>query len=64
LGRKYQIEVENISKSREEYQNGAYKVSGLPLAPAVMVEGELVHQGPGVSEEKLEATIRRHLGLP
>ena len=64
LGQKYQIEWETVSKSREEYQCEAYKASGLPTAPAVMVEDELVHQGSGFSEEKLEAAIRRHLGMP
>jgi hypothetical protein len=64
LGQKYQIECETVYQSREEYQSAAYKASGQPTAPAVMVEDELVHQGPGITEEKLEAAIRRHLGLP
>jgi hypothetical protein len=63
LGQKYQIELEMVSKSREEYQSDAYQASGLPTAPAVMVADELVHQGSGFSEEKLEAALRRHLGL-
>jgi hypothetical protein len=64
LGAKYDLEVEEISKSREEYQSEAYRASGLPPAPAVMVEDELGGQGPGISEEGLAAVIRRHLGLP
>lgn len=64
LGEKYEIEVENVSRSREEYQSDAYKASGLPPAPAVMVGDEIAAQGPQISEEKLEAVIRRHLGLP
>ncbi len=64
LGQNYQIEWETFSKSREEYQSEAYKASGLPLAPAVMVDDEIAGQGPGISEEGLEAVIRRHLGLP
>ena len=63
LGAKYVFEIEEISKSREEYQSDRYKASGLPLAPAVMVENELAGQGSGISEERLEAVIRRHLGL-
>jgi len=58
------LEVEEISKSREEYQSEAYRASGLPPAPAVMVEEELAGQGPGISSEGLEAVIRRHLLLP
>ena len=63
LGEKYLIEVEEISKSREEYQSEAYRSSGLPPAPAIMVEQELAAQGPGISAEGLEAVIRGHLGL-
>ena len=64
LGEKYEFEVEEISRSREEYQAEAYKASGLPAAPAVMVDDEVAGQGPSISEERLEAVIRRHLGLP
>jgi hypothetical protein len=64
LGEKYELEVEEISQSREASQSEAYKASGLPAAPAVMVGDELAGQGGGLSEEKLEAVIRRHLGLP
>jgi hypothetical protein len=64
LGKKYALEVEEISKSREEYQSESYRASGLPPAPAVMVEDEVAAQGPEISAEKLEAVIRRHLGLP
>ena len=58
------MEVETIVKSSEAYRSEAYQASGLPAAPAVMVEDEIAAQGPEISEEKLEAVIRRHLGLP
>jgi hypothetical protein len=64
LGEKYELEVEEISKSREEYQSEAYRASGLPPAPAVLMEDELAGQGPGISEEGLERVIRRHMKLP
>ena len=64
LGKKYEIEVEAVSKSREEYQSETYLASGLPTAPAVMVEDEIAGQGPSISEEVLEAFIRRHLESP
>ena len=64
LGEKYDIDMETVTKSREEYQSEEYQASGLPAAPAVVVEDELAAQGPEISEEKLEAIIRRHLGLP
>jgi len=64
LGGRYEIEVEETSRSREEYQSEAYKASGRVAAPAVMVENETAAQGPAISEEAVEAVIRRHLGLP
>jgi len=64
LGQKYAIDVEAIAKSREAYQAEEYKASDLPAGPAVMVGNEIAAQGPSISEEGLEAVIRRHLGLP
>ncbi len=64
LGEKYEIEAEIVSKPRAEYQTAEYRKLGLPLAPAAMVAEELVSLGPNISEEKVEAAIRRHLGLP
>jgi hypothetical protein len=64
LGAKYELEIEEIAKSREQYQSEPHKASGLPAAPAVMVAEEIAGQGAGISEEGLEAVIRRHLGLP
>jgi hypothetical protein len=58
------MDVDTVSKSREEYQSEAHRTSGLPAAPAVMVEDEIAAQGPGISEEKLEEVIRRHLRIP
>ncbi len=64
LGAKYDLEVETVSKSRESYQAESYVATGLPAAPAVMVENELAAQGPSLSDEGVEMVIRRHLGLP
>jgi hypothetical protein len=64
LGQKYALDVETIGKSREAYQAEAYVATGLPAAPAVMVENELAAQGPSISDEGVEMVIRRHLGLP
>ncbi len=64
LGDKYELDVETVTRSREEYQSDAYQALGLPAAPAVLVADELAGQGPELSEEKVEALIRRHLHLP
>ncbi len=64
LGGRYDIDIEVISKPIAEYQTDEYFELDLPVAPAVMVEEEIVVEGTDVSEDALEAVIRRHLGLP
>jgi hypothetical protein len=64
LGEKYKIEVETISKPQAEYKAAESLKLGLPPAPAAMVGEEVVVQGPNLSEDQVEAAIRRHLGLP
>ncbi len=64
LGSKYQIEIEVTSKPIAEYQTDEYFELDLPVAPAVMVGDEIVVEGANVDADKVEAAIRRHLGLP
>ncbi len=63
LGNKYEIEIETIAKPKDEYMTDAYFELDLPVAPAVMVGDEIIVEGADVSEDKLEDTICRHLGL-
>jgi len=64
LGAKYAIEIETTSKPIAEYQTDEYFELDLPVAPAVMVGDEIVVEGANVPEERVEAAIRRRLGLP
>ena len=64
LGSTYPIEIEVTSKPIADYQTDEYFELDLPVAPAVMVGDEIVVEGSGISEEKLETAICRHLGLP
>lgn len=64
LGAKYDITIEVIAKPRAEYQTDAYFQLDLPVAPAVMVDNEIVVEGADVSLEAVEACLCRHLGLP
>jgi uncharacterized OsmC-like protein len=63
LGQKYDIEVEVTSKPIAEYNTDEYFELELPVAPAIMVDNEIVVEGSDVSEEKLENAIRAKLGL-
>ena len=64
LGQKYDLEVEYLSKPIAEYQTDEYFELDLPAAPAIMVAEEIVVEGSDVPEDRLEAAICRHLGLP
>lgn len=64
MGQRYELEIETISKSKAEYITDEYFELDLPVAPAVMVDEEIIVEGTDVAEEKLEAVICRHLGLP
>ena len=63
LGAKYDIETETIEKPKNEYMTDEYFELDLPAAPAVMVGDEILVEGTDISEDKLEETICRHLGL-
>ncbi len=58
------MKIETTSKLFKEYRTEEYAKLGLPKAPAIMVGDELIVQGCDIDEEKLEAAICLHLGLP
>lgn len=58
---KYTLEIETVSKTRDAYRTTEYQATGLPIAPAVMLNNELLVQGAPISEEELELAICRHL---
>jgi hypothetical protein len=64
LGTNYPIEIEVTSKPIADYTTDEYFELDLPVAPAVMVGDEIVVESSGISEEKVEAAICRHLGMP
>ena len=64
LGQKYSIEIETISKPKADYMTDEYFELDLPVAPAVMVEEEILVEGADISQDLLESAICRHLGLP
>lgn len=64
LGKKYDLEIETMSKPVAEYQTDEYFELDLPVAPAVMVADEVLVEGSNISQDKIEAAICRHLGLP
>ena len=57
------VEIETISKPRQEFRDIEYMKLGLPMAPAVMVGDEIIVQGCEAAEEKVEAAICRQMNL-
>ena len=64
LGKKYDLDIETISKPKDEYMTDEYFELDLPVAPAVMVGEEIVVEGTDVSRKLLEEVIVRHLDQP
>jgi hypothetical protein len=64
LGSKYEIVIEAISKPIADYNTDEYFELDLPVAPGVMVAGDIITEGADVSDSEVEAAICRHLGLP
>lgn len=62
LGKRYNVEIETISKPLDDYHTDEYYASGLPIAPTILINGETVLTGD-ISEEELEALIYQHLGM-
>jgi len=63
LGTKYDVAILVVSKPKAEYQTDEYFALDLPVAPAIMVNDEIVVEGGNVSEKEVEACICRHLGI-
>ena len=63
LGAKYEIDIEVISRPKAEYQTDEYFALDLPVAPAIMVNNEIVVEGGNVSQEEVEVCICRHLEM-
>jgi hypothetical protein len=64
LGEKYKdIEIEVMSRPVAEYQCDEYFELELPVAPAVMVADEIVVEGAGISQDRVENVICRCLGI-
>jgi hypothetical protein len=58
LGEKYGIDVDVVSKPREEYASEAYAKLGLPVAPAIMVGEEVLVEKADISLDALESAIQ------
>lgn len=61
LGKEFTMDVESISKPRQEYQSKAYAELGQPKAPAITIDGEIIIEGRDINELELENILRQRL---
>lgn len=59
LENRQDIDIEIILKQRDAYKTADYATTGLPCAPAITIDEEVIVQGKGISDEQLEEIIRR-----
>ena len=64
LGRRYDIEIETVSKPKAEFHTDEYYARDLPAAPAIMVAEEIVVEGTDIDGYTVETAVCRALGLP
>lgn len=61
LGEIEEVKVGITSLPREEYRTEKYRQSGLPAAPAIMIDEEVVTQGADLTEERLRELLAARL---
>ena len=64
LGKQYDIAIEVTAKPKAEFLTDEYFELDLPVAPAIMVDDEIVTEGEDIDDHTVEAAICRHLDLP
>ncbi len=42
LGDKFNFEIEMVEKTRDEYRSKAYAETKQPIAPAIMIDGDVI----------------------
>jgi len=61
LGDKTGVEIETVEKSREEYRSDSYAAADLPVAPAVIIDGEVIAVQNIITQSQIERLIDNRL---
>jgi hypothetical protein len=61
LGDKTGVEIETVEKSRDEYRSDSYAATNLPVAPAVMIDGEVIAVHNIITQSQMEKMIENRL---
>ena len=55
------VEIETIEKSREEYRSDSYAATNLPVAPGVIIDGEVIAVQNIITQAQMEELIENRL---
>jgi hypothetical protein len=61
LGDKTGVEIETVEKSREEYRRDSYAAANLPVATAVIIDGEVIAVQNIITQSQIEKLIENRL---
>lgn len=61
LGARYPLEIETTQQPRAAFRSESWRTRGLPAAPAIMIDGQVIVEGKDIGERDLEAAIRSRL---
>jgi hypothetical protein len=61
LGDKTGVEIETVEKSRGEYHSDTYATTNLPVAPAVMIDEEVIEVQNIITRSQIEKLIENRL---
>ncbi len=61
LSAKYQAELQTETHTREHYKSDEWLEMDLPVAPAIMLDDDVIVEGADILEEELEREIQSRL---
>ena len=61
LGDKFGVEIEMVEKSRDAYRSEVYTKTKLPMAPAIMIDGDVVAVQNDITLSQLEKIIENRI---
>ena len=61
LGDKFGIDIEIVEKSRDEYRSESYIETKLPVAPAIMIDEDVIEARNNITLSQLEKMIENRI---
>ena len=61
LGDKFSVDIEIVEKSRDEYRSESYIETKLPVAPAIMIDEDVIEAQNNITLSQLEKMIENRI---